>query len=203
MTTEERTTVSHPTNETHGPAADDGVDHASVETQKTSVDAENTDDLWLQLAHECREKCDGETAKASHLMAKIVRGNEQYRKALTDPLIDTACFQWVSRACRNDRESVWTAPNYTKGGNGGRLKRTAEQRSLLMFPLLHGKRLGEATKDEVIETRDWYRKISANMAWKARWLDLIQKNMKKKDATVADCFSNDYLHTLREKVDAE
>lgn len=75
-----------------------------------------------------------------------------------------------SNAICGDRLKSWTAPNYTKGGNGNRLVALAEYQ-LLHFRLpVSGVRLIEATAEQVREAAAFYAADAAQAAHKSRWL---------------------------------
>lgn len=102
------------------------------------------------IAEAAVDAADGEILKAARLMEQEVLADPQKYRALMDPLVASACHQAVAGVVRQTREKIWTAPNYTAGGNGHRVHVLASAQMLMMFPLPGGKRLGEATRDEVL-----------------------------------------------------
>lgn len=144
------------------------------------------------------EKAHGDTIKAAAIMEREVSANEAKYRALMDPLLAAACYSAVSSVQRCNRAEIWTAPNYTAGGNGSRVHALASG-NLLLFPLPGGKALGEATKDEVIEAADFYGKQATDMTVKARWLSRIGEKLTGKK-TVAKVFTEESLRQLQAEV---
>jgi hypothetical protein len=113
----------------------------------------------------------GDVAGAAKAMETKARANPALWMALTDSLLPQACYDAIRAQCRKERRTIWTAPNYTPGGNGGRVVKHAL--GLLDFPLPGGKRLRDATADEVRAAAQFYHAQAATMARQGRWLDLV------------------------------
>lgn len=148
-----------------------------------------------EAAADALEQSDNVLDAAGLLERRAVR-EPALRDALLAPFLSQACYQAVSLACRHSRRKIWTAPNYTKGGNGQRV--VAHAKSLLDFPLPGGLRLRDATKKEVLAGANVYGQYADDMAGKARWLKAIAERLsgRKKVATV---LSESELEDLREK----
>lgn len=151
-----------------------------------------------ELAGLMLESANGDVIEAAKLMEHEVQADDVKYRALMDPLLATACYAAVSQACRGARRDVWTAPNYTAGGNGDRVHAMAAG-NLLLFPLPGGKPLGEATKAEVIEAAVFYGKQASDMTVKARWLTRIGEQLTD-EKTVAKVFTEESLRTLQTEV---
>src|SRR5690625_4650533 len=99
---------------------------------------------------------------AAKLLEKWAHQDAELKAALLEPLLKQACYQAVTRACRVYRRKVWTAPNYTKSGNGQRVVALAN--SLMDFPLPGGVRLRDATKKQIEEAAGFYGRQARQMA---------------------------------------
>lgn len=126
-------------------------------------------------AAEALKGADGDVKVATRALLAQVRKQRALRDALTEPLLEAACYQAVSAQMRQQRHRVWTPPNYSAGGNGARVIALAT--SLLDFPLPGGRRLGEATRAEVAAAAELYRSYADDMGHKARWLALVAQSV--------------------------
>ena len=109
------------------------------------------------------------------------------------------CVESTSAVLRSERLSKWLPPNYDAGGKGDRVAALAEGNAAMLmdFPLPGGKRLGEATADEVRTAAEFYSKQAGNMAHKARWLSMIAARVK--DKTVKDALTEKKLRELQKE----
>lgn len=148
-------------------------------------------------AAEALAAADGDAAKATKLMAEAVRADGDLRDALTEPLINGACYDAIRKQCQAQRRHIWTAPNYTTSGNGQRVGALAAG-NLLMFPLPGGMRLGEATRVEIADAAGFYQRQADDMALKGRWLTLVAQSVPY-GKKVAEVLTNERLSDLRDE----
>lgn len=134
-----------------------------------------------------------DVATATEKLEKWARKDKALYDYLTDPYLSQACYNAIRGLCRSERRLIYTAPNYTKGGNGHRVE--IHGRSLLDFPLPGGKRLRDATRQDLLEAADFYRKQAADMASKAAWLEKISERVGKK--TVGEKLTSEQLEALK------
>lgn len=134
----------------------------------------------------------GEAAK---LLEDWAQKNNELMRYLTEPFLKQACYEAVRTECRDKREKIWTAPNYTKGGNGHRVMNHAV--SLMDFPLPNGKRLQDAKRSDLLEATEFYSKQAKNMQHKSNWLQRIAERVGRK--TVKNAFSEEELAKLKEE----
>lgn len=170
-------------------------------TKHRKLKLEPKDITVSELAEAAMKEAGGEVLRAARLMEQEIRNNEIKYRVVMDPLVANACYTAVSTICHRNREKVWTAPNYTAGGNGHRVRALAAG-NLLMFPLPGGQYLGEATKAEVTEAADFYGKQANDMTAKARWLAAIAAKLDAKKI-VSKVFTEESLRELqKEFIDA-
>ncbi len=139
----------------------------------------------------------GDVVKATRIMAGQVRSDKNLFRVVADPLIDNACYDAIRAQVRAVRGIVWTAPGYDKGGKGERVKALARS-NLMMFPLLHGKLLGQGSMVEVLETAEFYVKQGNDMQHKASWLKLIARAMGGNDI-VSNVLTEKRLMELKDR----
>ena len=148
------------------------------------------------IARKALASSEGDLSKATEKMEKAVRANPTLFNELMWPLVHDACYDKLRSLVRTDREKIWTAPNYTQGGNGRRLHALAS--TLLDFPLPNGKRMRDASKADLVEAATFYGTQAKDMSHKARWLDAIAARVGRKK--VGDVLSAEQLAKLQEEV---
>lgn len=109
---------------------------------------------------------------ATEDMVDLVQSDTALYRELMDPLVRTACYSAITAACRRERKTIWTARNYDKAGNGGRVE-TLARATILLMPLPGGKLLKDATADDLREAADRYQRQADDMAAKARFFDRV------------------------------
>lgn len=96
--------------------------------------------------------------------------NTEARMAVLRSIARSMAVGIKGQAICGDRRKNWTAPNYTKGGNGNRLVALADH-MLINFRLpKSGVLLREATADQIREAAEFYAADAADAAHKSRWL---------------------------------
>lgn len=153
------------------------------------------------VARSALSKAGGNVIEATRLMEQEIRNNMSKYRALMDPLVSEACYSAITALQRGNRKTIWTAPNYTAGGNGKRVHALSAG-NLLMFPLPSGQALGSATKAEVLEAAKFYDSQALNMKTKAHWLLLVAKRLRGR-TPVAKVFTNEALQTLKAEAENE
>lgn len=146
------------------------------------------------VAQKCMRDCDNNLHDAQKLMERLVAGHPPLFRDLMTPLLATACYDALRSVVRTDRGKVWTAPNYTKAGNGSRLETLGV--TLLDFPLPSGIRLRNASKADVLEGARFYSAQAADMQHKAKWLEAIAAKVGNR--TVGEKFTAEKLQALQE-----
>lgn len=143
------------------------------------------------------DEFDGDVVAATDRMEKRVRAERDLFHELMAPLVRNACYDALRKAVQDERRTIWTAPNYTKGGNGDRL--VSASLTLLDFRLPHNLLpLRDAGKDDLVAGADWYESQANNMRHKARWLRAVAAKVGNK--VVGQKFTAEKLAELQESV---
>lgn len=140
----------------------------------------------------------GDPGKATEKLVARVRKDKALREAILDPLVEYACNQAVMREVRVNRGNVWVPPSperLARMPDAERVRALANG-TLLMFPLPGGKRLGEATREEVAEAARFYERQAGDMAHKARWLQLVAQSIPD-GKTAGKVLSDERLRDLQ------
>lgn len=142
----------------------------------------------------------GDLKKAVAAFEASVRGNRALRDALLEPLLADACYQAVARIIRTERRQVWSPPAEklvkSKVTGSHRVVQLAAG-TLLMFPLPGGKKLGEATREEISAAATFYEAQATDMGVKAKWLRLVAQSVPG-EKKAGDVLNDRRLRELQE-----
>lgn len=162
-------------------------------------------DAVADAARTAMEAAKGDVAQAAAAMERAVRSDPKLRDALTDPLIAGACMDAVRRVVHEVRRTIWSGPSEPVIVSKAPVVDVAEQSArvaqlaagtLMMFPLPGGKRLAEATREDVSKAAGFYDSQSRDMGVKARWLFLIAQSVPA-GKTVAEALTDKRLRELQ------
>lgn len=171
--------------------------------QTTGAEAHDGPSI-AELAAAALEACDGDVQAAARKLEADARADMTNWRVLTDHLLGQASWDAIRRAVRVTRSKVWTAPAPTTTPESQAERVTAlAAGNLLMFPLPGGKRLGEATRDEVQAAAHFYEQQADDMAHKARWLQAIAAKVKNAKKKVAEVLDDAKLRELRDAAKPE
>lgn len=153
------------------------------------------------IAGECLRRADDYEAAAVALLAEARTDAEIYAKLL-GPYEMRAALDAVRKAASAARDRVWNAPVVMlerPAESAGRLDALVRMNSamLLDFVLPGGKRLAEATTEDLRGAATFYGKLANDMAWKSRWLDRIAGGLPQ-GKVVAEVFDEAALAALKE-----
>lgn len=160
-------------------------------------------DYVAECARRALDDARGDVREATRMMQAAVKQSRKLRDLLTDPLIANACYDAVRAQVHVDRRNAWKPPSEklvpSKSGVTGsfRVVQLAAG-TLLMFPLPGGKKLGEATREDIATAASFYESQSADMAHKARWLRLVSQHIEG-NKTVGDVMTDKRLRELQEE----
>lgn len=162
-----------------------------------------------ELAKKCYDANDGDILKATNEFEKKIRADDELFRAALEPLVRQACYSIISGMMRSERKAVWkgtgaiqpSKPIYTapvhRPDTPARVEALATG-TLMMFPLMGGLRLRDATVEQVSENAQMYADKASDMAWKARWLNAIARKMgNDKTKKVVDILTESELNTLK------
>jgi hypothetical protein len=137
-------------------------------------------DTVASAARAALEEARGNVQDAARIFERRVRADLDLRVALTEPLLAGASYDAVRAASRGDRKRAWAAPVErlvaTRVSGAHRVVQLAAG-TLLMFPLPGGKKLGEATREEIATAAGFYDEQASDMSAKARWLRLVAQSL--------------------------
>ena len=134
------------------------------------------------------------------LVARAIEDREFLQQHFHE-VIRRACYDAVAACVRQERRAVWVMPQPTTEQRRRQIVSMAEgvRQTLHDFPLPGGKRLGDATREEVIEAAEFFGKQARDMAWKSRWLAHVAQSVPP-GRKVADVLTPERLEELRQEV---
>jgi hypothetical protein len=152
-------------------------------------------------AVEAFDKAGGDRQKAISILVDRVRNDRRLRDMILEPLTEYACGIQIDRVLRTGRELTWRAPSTApkqSAPNAARRVIALAEDMLLSFPLPGGKKLVDATRDEVIAASDFYSKQAENMRHKSVWLRLVAQSVSG-EKRVGECVTVERLRELQEE----
>lgn len=147
-----------------------------------------------EYAQDAMTQADGDVLEATAALEEMARDDMSVWQVLTENLLKSACYDACRGICRSERRVIWHTTGSDKGGNGERVKSHAA--TLMDFPLPGGKRLRDATKDDLIEAAGFYDRQAAQMASVAEWLTGIARKVRGK--TVGESMTEDQLRSMKD-----
>jgi hypothetical protein len=155
-----------------------------------------------EIAREYLLDAGGDVASATRRLIRRLDDDAELRAAIATAAVEYYAASIVEDEMRAERRAVWAEAGRT---NRPKTSVTALangiRRSLLDFPLAGGKRLRDATRDEVIEQAQLYAAQARDMGFKARWLELIGARVDD-GRTVGECLTEADALALREEASA-
>lgn len=135
-------------------------------------------------AREALTQAEGDWALAAQIMREWVEEDAELREALTEPLLAKAIWAAISSCARTDRtkfhaHATATHADRTTTDDGLTLLANDHFDSLLLFPLRGGKPLGQATREEVLESAEFYLAQAKTNAIRGRWLNAVAARMNE------------------------
>ncbi len=170
--------------------------HHVAATQKK--DAASRPHQVSELAQQALSEANGDAAKATAILEEHAKRDVNLANELVMPLLRQACYDAIRAVCRSERRNIWTAPNYTKGGNGQRVTQLASR--LMDFPLPGGLPLAKATRQDLEHAVDFYGKQAQRMAQIREWLHKVAERVDGRKM-VKSCLTEQQLAELRESVE--
>ena len=147
-----------------------------------------------ELAQEAMEQVGGDVIAAAKILERKARADTDVWIAVTQTLIATACYDACRAVCRSERRQIWVQENYSKSGNGERVK-SHGHKTMLDWPLPGGMKLRDAKKADLVQASGFYQKQARSMESIARWLDAIAAQVGRK--AVGSVFTDEELRALK------
>jgi hypothetical protein len=157
-----------------------------------------------EIAARCLDQNPGDIRDATTLMFETVIADPALYRALMDPLVRNACYNALTKVCRERRQQVWRAPAPVND-----LKKQAKrvgamgEDNLMHFLLPGGQFLGDATAVDVDVAAQFYLKQARNMHDKGIWLQLIRRALGSTRKPVAAVLSEETLWDLRRQAERD
>lgn len=152
---------------------------------------------FSEIAREYLHSADGDTLLATERLSARLREDKPLRDAIVEDAIMAFAATAVDDQMRAERRAVWAeAGRATKPKTPISALANGISRALLDFPLRNGKRLRDATREEVLEQASAYGASARDTAFKARWLTLIGQRVDE-GRKVGECISEDDAFAMR------
>ena len=152
------------------------------------------------------EEAKGDLVRASVLLERWARADAEIFALICGPHIQKACWEVIRQYGHREREYLWVPPRADfQSQKGGRVKYLAAAHldSLFDFrlPIRGLPKLGDCTREQVVEAVDFYMKHATDMRKKGEFLTLVLNalaNHSKKP--VREQLTNAQLQKFKEKV---
>ena len=151
-----------------------------------------------QIATQCLDEAEGDWQAAATAMRAEIDSDEVLSAELLRPLISGAIWDLIRHAAHRDRKKC-LQPDAGEDNTDG-LKAMA-RRTLLDFQLRDGKRLGDATRPDVIQAADWYGVLARTNGINATWLSAIVKKLPDDEKLVSDVLTEEQARKLRTRAE--
>lgn len=146
------------------------------------------------LARRAMAQAGEDVGEATRILEQWARQNTRIWKAVTEDFLAQGCYAVVRGVCRQERRAIWHSPGYDPGGSGARVRGHA--RSILDLPLPGGKRLRDATREDLQEASGFYARQARQMAVMAEFLEAVAGKVKGRK-TVGDVLTEKQLEQMK------
>lgn len=161
---------------------------------------DNQTDRAPSLATRAWNESDQTLEDATDILFDCVVDDKEFLAEKMPQILRAWCYEQISSHVSRIRLASWTAPNYQKQSKTERI-RLAFSDKLMDFPLIGGKRLGDASKDEVQASAASYLEQANTLAHRGRWLNAVAKKLNA-NTTVSQALTEAELRELQEKTNA-
>jgi hypothetical protein len=162
---------------------------------------EENRDLIRDLAVEMYQKAGGNVDSAVQLFHQKLERNPSIYKSIVEPLVDWAIRDAVQRVNAQTRASAWSKSETEPDPQTlrGILQRAGD--SLMNYRLAGGKKLGDATKAELLGMEEFMLAHGKTTIMRGKWLGLIAKRLKKENDIVRKSLTEEDLKKLQEQAE--
>jgi len=155
-------------------------------------------------AKEALKRTGGDWSRADKLLRRWMADDEEFYRAVMEPLIGQATWDLIRKVTSNDRALAWRVPaRPDPGADDEGLPRLADAnlRGLMGIPLPCAGRplLGEATRQVVLEAAAFYATQAKGNAVRGRWLEMVAAAMPDARKRVRSVLTESKLRTLQAK----
>jgi len=143
----------------------------------------------------------GDVSAATTALVTRAMTDSAFLREHFDYAIRAACYSAVASCVRQQRRAVWSTIQPTTEERRAQIAALAAgvMRTLHDFPLPGGKRLGDATREEVVAAAEFFGRQARDMAWKSRWLAHVAQALPP-GRKVSEVISAERLEELRQEV---
>lgn len=125
----------------------------------------------------------GDFPLAAKILEDMAKKDRELFRQICEPSLPAACWELMRQRGMHERKLLWSTSNFDpKGIRGNRVEYLARANfeSLFDFPLpIKGlPKLGDCTKEQIEEARDFYLERSRDFSQKGKFLDMIARVLK-------------------------
>lgn len=130
---------------------------------------------FYDLARTALDAADGNVSEARRAIVKRLKEDVGLLDILVDDAIQIAASRVTSAVVTAERSAILRQAEIRAANRPAAVAALARgmARSIFDFPLAGGRRLGDATRDEVIEQANLYAAFAADQQRKANWLRAV------------------------------
>ncbi|HLL28518.1 MAG TPA: hypothetical protein VKT73_12820 [Xanthobacteraceae bacterium] len=153
------------------------------------------------MAKESLDECDGIIEKAREKMVERVKRDPSLYRGLFDAMVWTACDNVIRHCTRAQRKQIWDNANRPDEEGARATAAAAEGMRNILFDMMlrSGRKLGDVTREELLEESEFYFAQGRNMLAKGSFYKLIAKKISE-GKTVRQCISLQQANKIHRKV---
>ncbi len=143
----------------------------------------------------------GNVLEATAALTARAMSDQDFLAEHFEAVVRSACYQAVAACIRQQRRAVWSTIQPTSEERRAQVAALAAGVAYTLhdFPLPGGKRLGDATREEVVAAAELFGRQARDMAWKSRWLAHVAQSLPP-GRKVSEVLSAERLEELRQEV---
>lgn len=158
----------------------------------------HTSDIVKRAVADAVERFPHNILDAVNYMEDRIMKDTHLFRVFAKPLVRTGCKAKISEKMRSLNSKARNGHDPTGRGDRLHLAAEAEVERLMDYRLAGGYRLGEATRDVLLQNSDFHYRQARTMATTARWLKLIAKHLDDMQR-VEEALSEEELRDLQDK----
>lgn len=171
-------------------------------TERAKRQRREWDELLAKTADAALENHPDSIQRAGEEMAGMVRRDPRLRDAVLELIVDSYCHERCRKVQQAKNSALWREDARPTAGDdptGRLISALRTERKLMEYALMGGKKLGDATREDVLRNARFQNRQSLRMAQTGLWLALIADQMadSRPRATVSESFSESELLHLK------
>lgn len=158
-----------------------------------------------EVAERCMKQANGNVVQASQYLREMMKNDTELRYAILAPFEVKASYEVIANYARRERVYIWRAPNDDGQGRPDRVhalvKANVDIIMEMTLPIRGLPKLGDCTKEQVLEAISWYRGHIEDMTGKMQFLEAVTSLMKSTDKanTVRQLIKSVELYKLHQQ----